>query len=418
LTSNSRQELALPSPSSLVLVLNSGSSSLKFAVHDTGARIPLLSGLAERLGADGAAITFKDAGGKQTQTLPAGGHAAALDAVLAELSHRGWLRALTAVGHRVVHGGERFHESVLITPDVIADIEACTPLAPLHNPPVLLGIRVALARLATIPHVAVLDTAFHQTMPQEAYLYALPMSLYRDHRVRRYGFHGTSHRFVAREAVALLDLDPADHGLVIAHLGNGASATAVQDGRSVDTTMGMTPLEGLVMGTRSGDIDAGAVLHIMRVCSLDPDQMDAMLNKQSGLLGLSERSNDCRELEASAAGGHTGAQAALDVFAHRLARHIGGLAMALRRLDAVVFTGGIGENSVLVRSMTLARLLPLGLTLDAAANARMTGGAGGLISASGLGPRAAVIATNEEWMIACDTAELARLGTDALVGAA
>jgi acetate kinase len=408
----------VPSPSDLVLVLNSGSSSLKFAVHDTGARTPLLSGLAERLGADGAAITFKDTKGKQTQPLQAGGHAAALDAVLAELSHRGWLRALTAVGHRVVHGGERFTESVLITPDVIADIEACTPLAPLHNPPALLGIRVAIARLASIPHVAVIDTAFHQTMPQEAWLYALPMSLYRDHRVRRYGFHGTSHRFVAREAVAKLDLDPADHGLVIAHLGNGASATAVQDGRSVDTTMGMTPLEGLVMGTRAGDIDAGAVLHIMRVCSLGPDQMDAMLNKQSGLLGLSERSNDCRELEAAAAGGHAGAQAALDVFVHRLARHIGGLAMALRRLDAVVFTGGIGENSVLVRTMTLARLLPLGLTLDAAANARMTGGTSGLISVPGPGPCAAVIATNEEWMIACDTAELARLGTDALVGAA
>jgi acetate kinase len=408
----------LPSPSNLVLVLNSGSSSLKFAVHDASARIPLLSGLAERLGADGAAITFKDAVGKQTQSLRAGGHAAALDAVLAELSHRGWLHALTAVGHRVVHGGERFTESVLITPDVITDIDACTPLAPLHNPPALLGIRVAQERLASIPHVAVIDTAFHQTMPPEAYLYALPMSLYRDHRVRRYGFHGTSHRFVAREAVALLDLDPADHGLVIAHLGNGASATAVQDGRSVDTTMGMTPLEGLVMGTRSGDIDAGAVLHIMRVCNLGPDQTDALLNKRSGLLGLSERSNDCRELEAAAAGGHAGAQAALDVFAHRLARHIGGLVMALRRLDAVVFTGGIGENSVLIRTMTLARLLPLGLTLDAAANARMTGGAGGLISVPGRGPCAAVIATNEEWMIACDTAELARLDTDALVGAA
>jgi acetate kinase len=417
-TSASHQELALPSPSDLVLVLNSGSSSLKFAVHDTGARTPLLSGLAERLGADGAAITFKDIKGKQTRPLRAGEHAVALDAVLAELSRRGWLHALTAVGHRVVHGGERFTGSVLITPDVIADIEACTPLAPLHNPPALLGIRVALARLASIPHVAVIDTAFHQTMPQEAFLYALPMSLYRDHRVRRYGFHGTSHRFVAREAVALLDLDPADHGLVIAHLGNGASATAVQNGRSVDTTMGMTPLEGLVMGTRAGDIDAGAVLHVMRVCSLGVDQMDAMLNKQSGLLGLSECSNDCRELEAAAAGGHGGAQAALDVFVHRLARHIGGLAMALRRLDAVVFTGGIGENSVLVRRATVARLLPLGLTLDAAANARMTGGTGGLISVPGPGPSAAVIATNEEWMIACDTAELARLGTGSLVGAA
>jgi acetate kinase len=291
---------------------------------------------------------------------------------------------------------------------VIEDIEACSPLAPLHNPPSLLGIRIALARLPDIPHAAVLDTAFHQTMPAEAYLYALPMAQYRAWGVRRYGFHGTSHRFVAREAVPALGLDPADHGLVTAHLGNGASATAVQDGRSVDTSMGMTPLEGLVMGTRCGDIDAGAVLHMMRAEDIDVAGMDAMLNKQSGLIGLSELSNDCRELEAAAAKGHAGAKLALDVFAHRLARCIGGLAMALRRLDAVVFTGGIGENSVRIRAMTLARLRPLGLTLDEAANERMTRGPEGVISVAGAKPLAAVIATNEEWMIACDTAELAR----------
>jgi acetate kinase len=406
------------SSSCLILVLNSGSSSLKFAIHDPGARIPLLSGLAERLGADLPMITFKDNSDKQVHALATASHAAALDAVLSDLSRRGWLPKLAAVGHRVVHGGERFTSSVLITPDVIANIEACSPLAPLHNPPALLGIRLALERLATIPHVAVIDTAFHQTMPPEAYLYALPMPLYRDHAVRRYGFHGTSHRFVAREAVALLHLDPVDHGLVIAHLGNGASATAVQDSRSMDTSMGMTPLEGLVMGTRAGDIDAGAVLHIMRARGLGPDQMDTLLNKQSGLLGLSELSSDCRELEAAAGLGHIGAQRALDVFAHRLARQIGGLTTNLRRLDAVVFTGGIGENSVRVRAMTLARLRPLGLTIDAAANAEMTAGAGGVISAPEARPRAAVIATNEEWMIACETAELAHLTTGSLVVAA
>src|SRR5271166_6251537 len=243
----------------LILVLNSGSSSLKFAVYDTGSRTSLLSGLAERLGAENPAITFKDIDGKRVLPLGDAGHAAALDAVLAELSRRGWLGTLAAVGHRVVHGGERFTESTLITPEVISDIEACSALAPLHNPAAVLGIRVALGRLSDIPHVVVVDTAFHQTMKPEAYLYALPMSLYREQGVRRYGFHGTSHRFVAREAVTLLGLDPADHGLVIAHLGNGASATAVQDGCSVDTSMGMTPLEGLVMGTRCGDIDAGAV---------------------------------------------------------------------------------------------------------------------------------------------------------------
>ena len=399
----------------LILVLNSGSSSLKFAVHDTGSRTSLLSGLAERLGAENPAITFKDIDGKRVLPLGDAGHAAALDAVLAELSHRGWLGTLAAVGHRVVHGGERFTESTLITPEVISDIEACSALAPLHNPAAVLGIRVALGRLSDIPHVVVVDTAFHQTMKPEAYLYALPMSLYREQGVRRYGFHGTSHRFVAREAVTLLGLDPADHGLVIAHLGNGASATAVQDGCSVDTSMGMTPLEGLVMGTRCGDIDAGAVLYIMRTGGLDPDEMDALLNKKSGLLGLSELSNDCRELEAAAERGHKGAHVALEVFAHRLARHVGGLAMALRRLDAVVFTGGIGENSVQVRAMTLARLRPLGLVLDAAANARMTGGAGGVISGPGATPRVAVVATNEEWMIACDTAEVAGRAAGALM---
>lgn len=399
----------------LILVLNSGSSSLKFAVHDTGSRTPLLSGLAERLGAANPAITFKDTHSKQQLPLGEATHAAALDAVLAELSRRGWFGALLAVGHRVVHGGERFTESTLVTPQVLDDIETCSALAPLHNPAALLGIRVALGRLSGIPHVVVFDTAFHQTMKPEAYLYALPMSLYREQRVRRYGFHGTSHRFVARETLTLLGLDPADHGLVIAHLGNGASATAVQDGCSVDTSMGMTPLEGLVMGTRCGDIDAGAVLHIMRTLGLDPNQMDALLNTRSGLLGLSELSNDCRELEAGAERGHQGAHIALDVFVHRLARHIGGLAMALRRLDAVVFTGGIGENSVRVRAMTLARLRPLGLVLDSAANALMTGGAGGLISAAGTTPRAAVVATNEEWMIACDTAALAGQATGNLL---
>lgn len=402
----------------LILVLNSGSSSLKFAVHDMGSRTPLLSGLAERLGAANPAITFKDIDSKRVLPLGDAGHAAALDAVLAELSHRGWLGTLAAVGHRVVHGGERFTESTLVTPEVISDIEACSALAPLHNSAAVLGIRVALGRLSDIPHVVVVDTAFHQTMKPEAYLYALPKSLYREQGVRRYGFHGTSHRFVAREAVTLLGLDPTDHGLVIAHLGNGASATAVQDGCSVDTSMGMTPLEGLVMGTRCGDIDAGAVLHIMRTGGLDLDEMDTLLNKKSGLLGLSELSNDCRELEAAAARGHSGACVALEVFAHRLARHIGGLAMALRRLDAVVFTGGIGENSVHVRAMTLARLRPLGLVLDAAANTLMIGGVGGVISDPGMTPRAAVVATNEEWMIACDTAELAVRTTGALVGTA
>ncbi|HAQ00796.1 MAG TPA: acetate kinase, partial [Rhodospirillum rubrum] len=248
-------------------------------------------------------------------------------------------------------------------------------------------------------------TSFHQTMPRAAFMYALPLRFYAKFGVRRYGFHGTSHRFVAAQAVTLLGLDPEDHGLVIAHLGNGSSATAVLDGRSVDTTMGMTPLEGLVMGTRSGDVDAGALSHIARQTGWSREELDAVLNKESGLLGLSGLSNDCRTLEAAAEDGNDGARLALDVFVHRLARHIGGLAMALPRLDAVVFTGGIGENSSRLRAATLERLKPLGLTLDAAANERCVRGVSGRIS-QGLFPAAAVIPTDEEWMIAQDTLDL------------
>ena len=399
----------------LVLVINSGSSSLKFAVYIAEHRDALLSGLADKLGQPGSVISFKSDGKQANRPLAEATHAAALDALLHELGNRGWLDRLCAVGHRVVHGGERFARSVVITPEVLAGIEACSPLAPLHNPPAVLGIRTALEKLPHIPQVVVPDTAFHQTIPPAAYFYALPMELYRKHHVRRYGFHGTSHRFVAAEAVRMLGLEPNDHGLVTAHLGNGASAAAVQDGRSVDTTMGMTPLEGLVMGTRSGDVDPGALSLIAHRTGMDWDAMDDMLNKQSGLLGLSELSNDCRELEKAAQQGHAGARLALDVFVHRLARHIGGLVMTLRRLDAVVFTGGIGEHSAWVREMTVRRLAPLGITLDPEANRRMTGGATGLIS-TGSGPAALVVCTNEEWMIARDAAELTGCGTSASDG--
>jgi acetate kinase len=396
----------------LVLVINSGSSSLKFAAYALDRRRPLLSGLCDRLGLEGATVSFKDESGKTVRGLKESAHPAALDAVLEEFTARGLLRTLAAVGHRVVHGGERFASSVLVTTDVLVELEAIGALAPLHNPPAALGMRVALKRLPA-PHV--MDTAFHQTMRPSAYLYALPMSLYRDYGVRRYGFHGTSHRFVAGEAVEMLELDPTDHGLVIAHLGNGASATAVLDGRSVDTTMGMTPLEGLVMGTRSGDVDPGALVYLGRRTGWNWDEMDTLLNKRSGLLGLSELSNDCRELEAAASSGHIGALSALEVFVHRLARHISGLAMSLPRLDAVIFTGGIGENSARIRNMTVRRLKPLGLTLDEEANLRMVGGAAGIISTRE-GPAAAVVNTNEEWMIAHDTAELAGLTRSATTG--
>ncbi|MBK1664441.1 acetate kinase [Rhodospirillum rubrum] len=390
---------------SLILVLNSGSSSLKFALFAADAREPLCSGLAECLGRADARLTVKRDGTKAVTPMEGGGHDVALGAILDILASADLLAPIRAVGHRVTHGGERFRASALITDAALADIEACSALAPLHNPPNLLGIRMARARMPDVPHVAVFDTSFHQTMPRAAFMYALPLRFYSKFGVRRYGFHGTSHRFVAAQAVTLLGLDPEDHGLVIAHLGNGSSATAVLDGRSVDTTMGMTPLEGLVMGTRSGDVDAGALSHIARQTGWSREELDTVLNKESGLLGLSGLSNDCRTLEAAAEDGNDGARLALDVFVHRLARHIGGLAMALPRLDAVVFTGGIGENSSRLRAATLERLKPLGLSLDAPANERCVRGVSGRIS-QGLYPAAAVIPTDEEWMIAQDTLDL------------
>ncbi|WP_114395265.1 acetate/propionate family kinase [Oleisolibacter albus] len=394
--------------SPLILVINCGSSSLKYAVFAADSRDPLISGLAECLGAADARLHCKQNGVKTTTSLDGGGHEAAVEGLLAILSERGLLSGIGAVGHRVVHGGERFARSIRLDAEILTDIEAVSGLAPLHNPANLIGIRMAMAKLPWVPQVAVFDTAFHQTMPEEAYLYAIPRKLYDEHGVRRYGFHGTSHRFVAEEAVRLLQLDPADHGIVIAHLGNGASATAVLNGRSIDTTMGMTPLEGLVMGTRSGDVDPGILTYLATKLGWSAATIDHVLNKESGLLGLSGLSNDCRTLEAAAAEGHAGAKLALDVFVHRLAHHIGGLATTLPRLDAVVFTGGIGENSAFIRASTLQRLGPLGLDLDEAVNRDTVGGATGLISRS-VRPAAVVIPTNEEWMIARDAAELAEL---------
>jgi acetate kinase len=394
--------------SKLVLVINSGSSSLKFAVIPALGGKPLVTGLAECLGLADARLVVKSGETKIPSSLDGGGHDAALATILRYLDAESLLDRVAVVGHRVVHGGERFTASALVTSEVLTDLEPVSALAPLHGPANLLGIRACMRSLPSVPQVVVFDTAFHQTMPPAAFTYAIPQRLYRDQGVRRYGFHGTSHRYVAGRAVGLLDLDPQDHGLVIAHLGNGASATAVSNGLSVDTTMGMTPLEGLVMGTRSGDIDFGAVAHIARTTHLGLDELDTMLNKQSGLLGISELSSDCRTLEQAAKSGHAGAILALDVFVHRLARHIGGLATSLNRFDALVFTGGIGENSALVRAKTIERLRVFGFTLNPDANERMVGGRSGKISRSRR-PTAAVIPTDEEGLIANDAATIVGL---------
>ena len=398
----------MSSSTPLILVINSGSSSLKFALFSLSERKPLASGLAERLGQPDATIRFDIDGTKNKFPLAQTNHQGAVDSLMAFLKEHGWFEAVAAVGHRVVNGGERFTSSQIVTDDaMIEEIGSC-PFAPLHNPAHAIGMRAAVHAFPTLTQVAVFDTAFHQTMKPEAYLYALPCKYYRDLGVRRYGAHGTSHRYVSGEAIRLLGLDPHDSGVVVCHLGNGSSATAVWGGKCVDTSMGLTPLEGLVMGTRTGDIDYGALAYIAKKTGLDVDGLEKMANRESGLLGLSELSNDCRTLTEAAENGNKQAEETLDVFVHRLVRYIGALTAVMPRLDAVAFTGGIGENSAYIRSRTLKRLSALGLDLDEEANAKIYGGKSGIISKSKK-PVAIVIPTDEEWMIAEDTAELAGL---------
>lgn len=388
-----------------VLVLNCGSSSAKFAVLDavTGARH--LTGQAQRLGSAEATLEWTFADEKHTRPLPGADHDGALRAAVALLAPCGLAGTLCGVGHRVVHGGARFSGSMRITPEVVRQIEACVPLGPLHNPPNLQGIRIAGELLPTLAQVAVFDTAFHQTMPPRAYTYPVPLEWREAHGVRRYGFHGTSHRYVARKAQELLGLAPEAGALVTAHLGNGCSATAVLDGRSVDTTMGLTPLEGLVMGTRSGSVDPALIGHVARATGESADRVLDVLNKRSGLLGLSGHSNDLRTLEDDAAAGDARAALAVEVFAYVAAKQLAGLVVALGRLDALVFTGGIGENGVAMRARIVALLGFLGLDLDPSANALAIRGRAGRITRS-TSPQALVVPTDEELMIAHDTAAL------------
>jgi len=390
-----------------VLVLNCGSSSAKFAVIDPATSKEEVSGIAQRLGSPDATLDWKHDGAKASRPIPGAGHEPALRAIGALLNELGLTDELIGVGHRVVHGGSKFSGSMAITPEVVAMVEACIPLGPLHNPPNLVGIRVAQELFPDLPQVAVFDTAFHQTMPPVAYTYPVPHEWLERHGVRRYGFHGTSHRFVARHALQLTGLSPENHRLVTAHLGNGCSCAAVRDGHSVDTTMGLTPLEGVVMGTRSGSVDPAIIGHVAGALNKPADQVLDALNKKSGLLGVSGLSNDMRTIEEAAAGGHERARLAFDIFCYVLAKAIAALVVPLGRLDALVFTGGIGENSVAVRERTVAHLGFLGLTIDPEANAAHGRGQNGRITEE-LRPQALVVPTNEELMIALDTAEIAR----------
>ncbi|MEH4800135.1 propionate kinase [Atlantibacter hermannii] len=388
---------------SVVLVINCGSSSIKFSVLDVGHCEVVLSGIADSIGSDNAFLVVD----KTTRiALADSTYEAALAAIAGELDKRQLMDAVRLIGHRIAHGGDIFSDAVIITDEVMEQIKRVSPLAPLHNYANLAGVTAARHLFPGLPQVAVFDTGFHQTLKPEAYLYGLPYQFAEQYGVRRYGFHGTSHRYVASEAVAMLDLDENDAGLVIAHLGNGASICAVQDGKSVDTSMGMTPLEGLIMGTRSGDVDFGALTYLADKTGQSMAELERVVNKESGLLGLSGLSSDLRVLEQAYQEGHAGAHRAIGAFVHRIARHIGGHASALRRLDGVIFTGGIGENSVLIRQLVMARLKVFGIEVDEAKNAQPNHVGARVVSSDRSRAVAAVIPTNEEKMIAQDAIRL------------
>lgn len=389
----------------LVLVVNCGSSSLKLALFDSQQH-KRASALAERLGQDGAFARIS--GDDDTLSLPTrASHDQALTAVVRALEDRGFMAsAPVAIGHRVVHGGETFQAATLIDDEVVDAIEACAGLAPLHNPVNVSGIRATRALFPDVPQAAVFDTAFHQTLPERAFLYAVPESWYRDWGVRRYGFHGTSHFFMAREAARLLGKTPATTSIISAHLGNGCSITAVRDGISVDTSMGLTPLEGLVMGTRSGDVDPG-LFDFLQSKGMDADQVHHALNHRSGLLGLSGQTNDMRTLSELADHGHAPSQTAIDVFCFRLARYIGAMTASLQHLDALVFTGGIGENSARVRRQTVDHLRILGFELSADFNECHGEYSDGRIDSADSRFPVLVIPTNEELVIAREALRLA-----------
>ncbi|MDO6500102.1 acetate kinase [Photobacterium sanguinicancri] len=397
--------------SKLVLVLNCGSSSLKFAIVDAVTGDEHLTGLAECLHLPEARIKWKLDGKHEAQLGDGAAHEEALafmvDSIIA--SKPELAANLAAIGHRVVHGGEKFTQSALITDEVVKGIEDCAALAPLHNPAHIIGIKAAQKAFPALKNVAVFDTAFHQTMPEEAYLYALPYSLYTDHAIRRYGMHGTSHLFITRVTAELLGKKEDELNIINCHLGNGASVCAIKNGKSVDTSMGLTPLEGLVMGTRCGDIDPAIIFHLHDTLGYSVEKINNMLTKESGLQGLTEVTSDCRFVEDNY-GEKPEATRAMDVFCHRLAKYVAGYTATLEgRLDAITFTGGIGENSAPIREMVLNRLAILGVEVDSEANLKARFGKEGTITSANSRVPAMVVSTNEELVIAEDTARLAAI---------
>ncbi len=392
-----------------VLVINCGSSSLKYQLIDSETEEVLAKGLCERIGIDGRLVYQKAGLDKEITEADMPTHKQAIQMVLDALVNEktgaiASLAEIGAVGHRVVHGGERFAESTILTDEVLAAIEECNDLAPLHNPANLIGINACKELMPNTPMVGVFDTAFHQTMPRKAYLYGLPLEYYQKYKVRRYGFHGTSHSFVSKHMAEYLGMDYENSKIIVAHLGNGASISAVLNGKCVDTSMGLTPLEGLVMGTRSGDIDPAIMEYIAKKENLDIDGIMNVLNKKSGVQGLSQISSDFRDLEAAYNEGDQRAIDAIDVFSYRVAKYIGSYVAAMNGVDAIAFTAGIGENTSLVRRKVCSYLGYLGITLDEEANKLR--GEDAVISTADSKVKVCIIPTNEELAICRETVAL------------
>ena len=394
-----------------VLVINCGSSSLKYQLIDAQTEKALAVGLCERIGIDGR-LNHTPAGGEKVvinKDMP--DHEVAVQMVLDELTDEKYgvisdLKEIDAIGHRVVHGGEKFASSVVINDEVMAAIEECNPLAPLHNPANLIGIRACQAIMPGVPNVAVFDTAFHQTMEPTAFMYGLPYECYEKYKVRRYGFHGTSHSFVSKRAIALAGLDPENSKVIVCHLGNGASVSAVKNGKSVDTSMGLTPLEGLVMGTRSGDIDPAIIEYLAHAMDKSLEEVMKILNKESGVYGLSGVSSDFRDLEKAADEGNKKALLAQDVFGYRVAKYIGAYTAAMNGVDAIAFTAGLGENNGIMREYVCSFLGYLGVEIDKEKNS--VRGEETIVSTPNSKVKVLVVPTNEELAIARETMELVK----------
>ncbi|MDR0266738.1 acetate kinase [Paenibacillus sp.] len=391
-----------------ILVINAGSSSLKYQLYDMKDESVLAKGLVERIGMDSSILTHKPTGRAEvTEVSEILEHTTAIRKVLSLLTDQehgviGSIDEIDAVGHRVVHGGEYFSESALVDGDVKSKIRQLFDLAPLHNPASMMGIKAAEANMPNVPQVVAFDTAFHQTMPEHAYLYAIPRVLYKKHKVRRYGAHGTSHDFVSKTSSEFLDRPLEDLKIIVCHIGNGASITAVKDGQSIDTSMGMTPLEGLMMGTRSGDLDPAIVPYVMNKEDLTVNEVNSMLNKHSGLLAISGISSDMREITEGMENGDANSKLAFEMYEYRLRKYIGSYAAAMNGVDVIAFTAGVGENSVVLRNKVCENLTYLGVELDKELN-EIRSGEPRRISSANSKVQVLVVPTNEELVIARDT---------------